>query len=516
MADQIRDLGLGGMMADPPPAILPMNVFTDCNNVRFTDNSVQTINGETTNYTVAISPDYGIHWRRPDQGYNIFAKNGNIVRVDANGSASSMFSSAATKYNNSDWQGCTFNGGFAIILNNGKSTPLYCLYGDPVAGTTFQELPGWNYYAGLTVTAKVVRSLNYSLIAANFTIDQSGTITNAPGTIRVSVQATTGNIPSVWQPGYTTDTADEFELSSTSPVLDMLELRGKMYVYSQDSISVVSISNSTQVARYSNSYGILTTDAVIEIDGNHFVVDRNDVYIHNGSGKIDPILEGKNKRYFYNNINLNAIDKLHLVKYSKYKEVWICYPKGSSTTCNEALIYNYKYNTWYKRSLNNITYSFVGPYNLGSSFYYGSEEIFMTTNSTQVLMTAPVYTMWNGTGLSSYVSYVEKKGINPGTAATTLFVDSMYLSFDQIASGQNIKVRVAGQNNPTEVIDLSIDGTGTHANDTFICTPESFTAQGYKVDPRVNGRILNYRIQADSGYWRLALMEFDIKPAGRR
>ena len=287
MATPIEKLGRGGLNTDVPPVILPPNTFTDVLNVRFDDEAVQTITGETTSRTVSIAPDFGIHWRRPDQGYNIFAKNGNIVRVDSAGNSSSMFSSSDSAYANSDWQATKFNGGYAIIMNNGKTTPLYCLYNSASAGSSFQPLPNWNYLEGITVTAKVIRALNYSLVAANLTINEAGTTTYAPGTIRVSVQAATGDVPSVWQPGLTTDTADEFELSSTSPVLDMAELRGNMFVYSSDSISLLTIGSQTRVSFYSKSYGILNTDCVTEFDGNHFVVDRNDIYVHNGSGSIE-------------------------------------------------------------------------------------------------------------------------------------------------------------------------------------------------------------------------------------
>jgi len=207
MTEQIKGLGEGGLNTDTPPMIVPMNTFTDVLNVRFYDNAVQTITGENISRVVSISPDFGTHWRRPDQGYNIFAKNGYFVRVDSAGNSSAMLSSNDTVYNNSDWQSTPFNGGFAQVFNNGTSTPLYCLYGSLTANNTLQPLPGWNYLAGLTVTAKVIRSLNYSLVAANLTLDNSGVITNAPGTVRVSVQAPTGNVPQVWQPGLTTDTA---------------------------------------------------------------------------------------------------------------------------------------------------------------------------------------------------------------------------------------------------------------------------------------------------------------------
>jgi len=508
--EQIKEIGRGGLNTDIPQMLVPLNTFTDCLNVRFDDESVQTITGETTGRVVSIAPDYGIHWQRPDQGYNIFAKNGDIVRVDSAGGSSVMLASVDAKYSASDWQGTKFNGGFAIVVNNGKSTPLYCLYGDPAAGSTFQELPGWNYLGGLVVTAKLIRSMSYSLVAANLTLTESGIITSAPGTIRVSVQAATGGIPQVWQPGTTTDTADEFELSSTSPVLDMLELRGNMFVYSQDSISILSIGQTTRVSPYSKTYGILNTDCVAEYDGNHFVVDRNDIYSHNGSGAITSLADFRVRKYFFRNLNQAAIPKVHVVRNLFYKEIWICYPKGSATNCTEALIYNYKNNTWTKRTLANVSYSFTGPANKSSAFQYGKEVVYMTTNSTQTLVTDDVYTMWNGTELASYVSYAEKLKMNTGDTSGVAFVNSIHPVFDSVPALGNITIRVSGQNNYVDNADLSVASSSD-----FVFTPDSAVSQGYKVDPRKTGRVLNYRITA-SGLWRLATFAFDVAQTGRR
>lgn len=513
MATTIEQFGRGGWNSDMPPLILPQNTFTDVLNVRFDDEAVQATTGETTYKIVSTSPDYGIHWRRPDQGYNIFAKNGNIVRVDAAGNQSSMLSSSSSVYNNSDWQGTLFNGGYAIVINNGTSTPLYCLYGSSTAGSSFQPLPNWNYVAGLTVTAKVVRSLNYSLVAANLTLDQSGTVTYAPSTIRVSVQAITGGIPSIWQPGLTTDTADEFDLSSTSPILDMQELRGNMFIYSSDSISILTIGATTRVAPYSKSYGILNTDCVIEVDGKHFVVDRNDIYVHNGSGSIESIADFRIKKYFFNNLNKDATNKVHIIKNPFYKEIWINFPKGTSTVCDEAIIYNYKNNTWTKRKLPSATYLFNGPVNISNTFQYGKEVLYMCTDTTQTLVTDDNYLMWNGTSLSQYDSYIEKKKLNTGDVSGSSMVTSIYPIFDRVPISSSINIIVSGQNNYTDDVDLS------HSNDVENTTvnflPNNTRSQGYKVDPRIYGRVLNYRITS-SDYWRLATIGIDAKQVDRR
>jgi len=505
---QVTQLGSGGLNKDVSPMLLPPNIFTDVKNVRFRNQSAETITGEILGRTLPVAADFGIHWRRPDQGYNIFAKNGYIYRVDSAGNVSNMLSSNDAQYNNSDWQGTAFNGGFAIIINNGKSTPLYCLYGDPTATNSFQPLPNWNYAAGLTITAKVVRALNYSLVAANLTINDAGIITYAPGTIRISAQAATGNVPSVWEPGLTTDTADEFELSSTAPVLDMAELRGSMFVYSQDSISMVSIGNQTIVKPYSKTHGILNTDCVVEFDGNHFVVDNNDIYVHNGSGKIDSVADSRIKDYFFSNLNKAAVDKVHVVRDKYYKEIWVVYPKGTSSVCNEALIFNYVNATWTIRQLTNVTYSFIGPSNLNNSFQYAKDSVYMTTNSTTTLVTNDSYQMYNGTTLSNFTSYIEKLKLNSGDIKGSSLITSLYTVFDHTPNGGSINIYVKGQNNYNDTV--TFDST-----DMFVFQPDNPKSQGYKVDPRVNGRIMNFKIESNS-YWRLPLYDFDAKPVDRR
>jgi hypothetical protein len=506
--EQIKDLGAGGLNTDTPPMLLPMNTFTDLLNVRFHDNAVETITGETTNRVVSIAPNFGLHWRRPDQGYNIFGKDGNFVRLDAAGNSSSMLSSSSSSYTNSDWQFTYFNGGYAVVINNGKSTPLYALYNDANAGSTFQPLPGWNYTAGSTITAKVVRSLNYSLVAANLTVSAGGITTYSPGTIRISAQAPTGSIPSAWEPGLTTDTADEFELSSTSPILDMLELRGNLFVYSSDSISIVSIGTSTRVNSYSKSYGILNTDCAVEFDGRHFVVDRNDIYLHSGSGNIDSVADFRIKKYFFSNLNKNAIEMVKVVKNPFYKEIWINYPKGSSTVCNEALIFNYKNNTWSKRTLASVTYAFNGPTNNSNQFQYANEVVYMTTNSSQVLVTDSNYLMWNGSSLVNYESFIEKRKMNTGDTSLSTLISSVFPVFDIVPLTSSISIYLKGQNNHTD--NVVFDST-----DVWIFEPNVNRAQGYKVDPRVNGRVMNFRITSQD-YWRLPLYAFDAKPADRR
>lgn len=513
-AKQIMELGRGGIIKDVPSILLPENVFSDGLNVRFDNESVETITGEIVSNTLtSFQADYGFHWARPDQGYNVYLKDGNAIRVDSAGNQSStIVLGSGSNYTDSVWQSTYFNGGYAVVINNGRTTPKYMLYGDLNYGNTFGEIPGWNYYSGITVTAKVIKPLGYSLVAANLTIDSSGTITNAPSTIRISVQAATGQFPTVWEPGTTTDTADEFEINCTSPILDMGELRGNMYIYSSDNIHVLSINGgATRVQPYTAGYGILNTNCFAEFDGKHFVVDKNDIYIHSGSGGIESVANTRVKDYLFNNLNNNASDKLFVKRNSKNDEIWVCYPKGSSTTCNEALIYQYKNNTWTIRQLPEVVSMFDAPVNLSNSFVYSDNKLHMLLGNYTVLQADTGYQMWSGSSLASYTSYVSREKLNSGDTLSSIYIKSITPIFDSVPVDASIDITVTGQNNYVTAADWS----NTSGRDTSEFLPNNVNSQSYKVDPRTTGRLLNYKISS-SDYWRLALIGLDIAPADRR
>lgn len=512
---QVLNLGQGGMVKDVPPLILPENIFSEASNVRFNNDSISTIKGEAVHHNATtILPRYGIHWRRPDQGYDIFLQDDRAVRVDAAGNESSVMNLANPAFANSKWDCITFNGGYAIVINNGTSTPKYMLFGDPVAGVSFQDLPGWNYRSGLTITAKVVRQLGYSLVAANLTIVEGSTITNAPSTIRVSVQAPTGGIPQVWQPGVTTDTADEFEINSTSPILDMAELRGNMYVYASDTIHVLSIiGGNSRLQPYAKGYGILNTGCVTEFEGKHFVVDRNDIYVHAGQGKPDSIAEKRVKDYFFDNLNKAQSEKVFVQRNAKYKEVWIFFPKGTSTECNEALIFNYASNTWTTRKVANVLSGFNGFSRADNLFVYSDERmISCLAKGSRVLKMDEGDKLWDPATntLVDMIGYVAREKLNSGDTSMSTHVSAITPFFDQVPEGNTLSITVTSQNNYTKPADFS----NTSGRDTVTIDPND-ESQGYIVHPRVSGRVLNYKISGIAP-WRLSILGLETQPNSRR
>jgi hypothetical protein len=566
---QILNLGSGGVAYDTPKSLLPENVFTDVRNVRFKNQSVGTITGEALYATLSNAPNYGFAWRRPEGFYNIFLRDDSYVLVNATAardttlgftwsiariettstcsslpnwlcaeftdllvdnvintyseaqlilsqgiySDSSEIPSSGT-YSLRQWQTTTFNGGYAIVINDGSRTPKYIDYNSDILALTFTDIPGWNYVSGKTVSTKVIRPLGYSLVAANLTTTTTatGAVSYAPSSVRISDPAAPGGFPSTWMPSTLTTTADEFDLSTTSPILDMAELRGSLFIYAEDSISMLTINTGiTRVQPYSTSFGILNTDCVVEFEGNHFVVDRNDVYTHNGSGNITSIATDFVREYLFDNLSYANQNKVFVKKDSYNREIWICYPKGENLTCNEALIYNYRNKVWSVRDLPNITSAFnainVEPY------------LEIPQKNTMIMLTGKEYTFETDSNYNMYNistdefspinSYLTKEKLNSGDLFDSNQINSLSLVFDKVSDNSPITVKVSGENT------INIEPDWDNPRNVFVFEADNPRSQGYKVDPRVSGRFLSYSIESD-GPWRLALIGIDFAPKDKR
>ena len=141
-----------------------------------------------------------------------------------------------------------------------------------------------------------------------------------------------------------------------------------MYIYSTDSIHVMRLTGNTTApvsfAPNTDEYGCLTTGAVVEYDGKHFVVGANDIFVFSGNpGNIQSLSDNKVTQYFYNNLNPIHERQLFTLQNHQEAEIWTCYPTLNSTggECDEALIWNYRDNTWTIRDLDAVAAGDVGP-----------------------------------------------------------------------------------------------------------------------------------------------------------
>ena len=189
------------------------------------------------------------------------------------------------------------------------------------------------------------------------------------GVVRTSDVAAPGAVPNNWNPFRAgVSTADEFTLSDTNIVEDMFSLQGNLYIYTNNSIHVMRLTGNqaapVAVAPVTDQYGVLTTDAVVEYDGKHFVVGSNDIYLFGGHpSSIQSISDEKIRLYFFENLSPLYEERMFVLLNQAQDEIWVCYPTISSLSgeCDEAIIWNYRDNTWTIRDLNDVVSGVIAP-----------------------------------------------------------------------------------------------------------------------------------------------------------
>jgi len=378
-------------------------------------------------------------------------------------------------------------------------------------------------------TAGVVRSFNNILVAGNLkeadTAAPYKTIRNLTGVVRTSDVAAPGALPQNWNPfAGGANTADEFTLSDTSIVRDLVGLQGNLYIYTTTSIHAMRLTGNAfapvSFSPVTSQYGCQTTDGVVEFDGRHLVVGSNDIYLFSGNpGNITSISDARVRDDFYKNYRAEAVNSLFTLRDQANDEIWICYPTDSSSSnCTEALIYNYKLNNWTRRTLTNVVSGVVAPVrgvstsdadrNWADAILNKSKPFPILAQATadannRVLVANVGYT-FNGT---NYTSYLERESLS----VTPEFYTEAFSSIALLTQGTGtLNVKTLSSNSPGTTIDFTSNSTKTN---TFN------VASSYKSDARLNGRFISYRIDDGTNTttsWNLAGIQIEVQDGGTR
>jgi len=384
----------------------------------------------------------------------------------------------------------------------------------------------------IATSCGVIRSFGNFLVAGNLKeTSTAGTIRILPGVVRTSDVAVPGSVPQNWNPfAAGTNTADEFTLSDTATVQDLVQLQGNMFIYTNTSIHTLRLTNSTVTpvafTPVTSQYGCQTTDGVIEFDGKHLVVGSNDIYLFSGNpGNITSIADARLRDYFYENLNNSKANLLFTLRNQANDEIWICYPKGTSEVCNEALIYNFRLNNWTIRNLNGIVSGIVAPVKGSgnnerpwSASTVSFDKLFPvlaqvctsgTSHSGSSILAADIgYTQRSlANANANYTSYLERESLS----VTPEFYTEAFSSIALLTQGiGTLNVKTLSSNTPGATIDFTSASTKTN---TFN------VASSYKSDARLNGRFINYRIDDGtntSTSWNLAGIQIEVQDGGTR
>ena len=110
----------------------------------------------------------------------------------------------------------------------------------------------------------------------------------------------------------------------------------------------VGATASTFYWRYdiiTSQSSILSSQCVIEYDGIYYWVGVDRFLVYNGVVK--ELKNNFNQNYFFDNLNYAQSQKVWAQKVPRFGEIWWFFPSGTSTECNDAIIYNIREDCWY-------------------------------------------------------------------------------------------------------------------------------------------------------------------------
>ena len=340
-----RGLATRGIIKDVAPYQLPPDAFSDGSNVRFHGGMIS----RSPVYRVVvdaltITPVHGYGSRSPQGVDSVFIVGDNqVIKKWSGGAISDVTPTSYTPVATSRVV-TTSSLGQVIYMNDAATVPYYL---GPLA-TNFASLPGWDP----TWRARSLRPFQNYLIALNVT-KGAATFGNL---VKWSNVAFNGLPPDSWDTTDTSRTAGENPLENLStPLVDGVALRNAFVLYSSDEIWAMEPTSDALIFSFRALFhtgGMIAPDCGVEVNGKHYVMGPNDIYVHNGVAK-DSIIDGKNRTYLFGQLNHTKANVCFAAYLPQYASIIFGYPTGPSESacppgngCNKGAVYDIPSGNW--------------------------------------------------------------------------------------------------------------------------------------------------------------------------
>lgn len=233
------------------------------------------------------------------------------------------------------------------------------------------------------------------------------------------------------------------------------------------SYAPTTVASQTLYWRYDiiGSTSILSSQCVIEYDGIYYWIGVDRFLLYNGVIQENP--NPMNQNWFFDNLNYNQRQKVWATKVPRYGEIWWFYPRGNSSECNDAIIYNVREKTWYdagsalgaRRTAGYFSQVFAYPVMAGEDI---SLQTTLLTQNIITLNTSNVVVTAINEAVAANLLLVAS-GVPSGAKITE--VQPCASNFDATISGTTLTV--SALNTGTIKVGQVISGAGVTANTTI-------------------------------------------------
>jgi hypothetical protein len=290
--------------------------------------------------------------------------------------------------------------------------------------------------------------------------------------------------------------------------------------------------------------GIASTNCVTEVDGLHFVLDDDDIYMHDGVSPPKSIVDKRVKTHIFRNMDLTKAEKFFVYHERSASEVWFCFNSklgnlkwlGSACTyCNYAAVYNYSEDTWTFHDLPNVSsMSSVGwqitPTYATTSLTYataGSSYADLIPNNTNntfaasvaegTIATTRITQVDSGLGTSLPFNAASELAVVPYTERTGLDLDELVPELKSYKNYRAVYPQVTVED-ATAPFSFKFGGVDMPAQDLEWDTLQTFEpTTEYKLDTRSRGRYLAWYFEgANNNTYSLSGFDLDFVSASRR
>jgi acyl-[acyl carrier protein]--UDP-N-acetylglucosamine O-acyltransferase len=292
-----------------------------------------------------------------------------------------------------------------------------------------------------------------------------------------------------WTPSVSS-TSGEVELTDGTRIIGGVRSRNQINIWTDKSMYGMTYVGNPFVFQFrqlGTNCGLLGQHACVDYDGRAFWMSDDNFYSFDGQVRN---LRSTVRRYVFDNINFNQLDKVYAGVNSEFKEIIWLYPSSQSTECDSYVIYNPEENHWVYGTCKWTTFKDRNVYDntitTGSdSYLYDNEPVDIYTGDNETIP-----------------NFCESSDFDVEEGMDMIFIDKLIPDFE--FNDGTIAIKITTKEYPT--------GPET------VKGPYYINAGTRKVDLRARGRQARIRVSAASNntYWRWGAVRISGQRDGNR